>query len=79
VTEQLVQVVGALLILIAYGAAQAGAMNAQSRTYLLLNLVGSATLTALAAIESQYGFLLLEGAWVLITLWGLFQRPTAAG
>jgi hypothetical protein len=75
--EQAVQIAGAVLILIAYGAAQRGAMNPQSRAYLWLNLAGSVTLTVLAAVESQYGFLLLEGAWVLITLWGLVQlsRP----
>ena len=42
-------------------------------TYLVLNLVGSAVLAVLAWHEEQWGFLLLEGAWALISLWGLIQ------
>ena len=38
--DQLVQIVGALLILIAYAAAQFGAMDSHSRIYLALNLIG---------------------------------------
>jgi hypothetical protein len=71
--EQLVQVVGALFILIAYAAAQFGAMSQHSRTYLVLNLVGSLILGVLALIESLWGFLLLEGFWAAVSLWGLIQ------
>ena len=71
--EQLVQVLGALFILIAYAAAQFGAMSQHSRTYLVLNLVGSLILGVLALIESLWGFLLLEGFWAGVSLWGLIQ------
>jgi hypothetical protein len=71
--DQVVQVVGALLILIAFAAAQFGVMDQRSRIYLALNLVGSAVLAILAWREEQWGFVLLETVWVLVSLWGLVQ------
>lgn len=73
---QFLQISGALLILLAYLLSQAGKLDQRSYTYLLLNLIGSLTLAVLAAIERQWGFLLLEGAWALITFWSLVSRLT---
>jgi hypothetical protein len=70
---QIVQIFGALLVLLAYGAAQFGFLDQHSRAYLVLNLVGSAVLAVLALHEEQWGFLLLEGAWALVSFWGLIQ------
>jgi hypothetical protein len=69
--DQVIQIVGAVLILVAYGAAQVERLDPQSRLYLGLNLAGSLILGVLAASTAQWGFLLLEGAWSLISLWGL--------
>jgi uncharacterized membrane protein YccC len=81
--DQLVQIVGALLILVAYAAAQFGAMSQHSRAYLVLNLIGSAVLAVLAFYEELWGFLLLETVWAAVSLWGLIQlargRPLSAG
>jgi hypothetical protein len=81
---QLVQVAGSLLILAGFAAAQAGRLSIDSASYLVLNVVGSAILAALAWIDQQWGFLLLEGVWALVSLWGLVQltrgrTPTAPG
>ena len=69
--DQVVQIAGALLILAGYGAAQAGWMTPHSLVYLVLNLVGSAVLCALAFVDAEWGFVLLEGAWAIISAWGL--------
>jgi membrane-bound ClpP family serine protease len=69
--DQVVQIVGALLILVAFGAVQFERMRPDSRVYLALNLVGSAVLAVLAWVESQWGFLLLEGVWAIVSAWGL--------
>ena len=61
--DQVIQVLGSLLILAAFAATQRGALSQNSRTYLSLNLVGSAVLAVLAASEKQFGFLLLETSW----------------
>ena len=70
----LVQILGSLLVLAAFAAAQAGAIETTSRLYLLLNLAGSAILGVLAAQGHQWGFLLLEGSWALVSAWSL-RRP----
>jgi hypothetical protein len=70
---QLVQVVGSLLVLVAFAAAQRDALSPDSGAYLALNLVGSAVLAVLAAHEHQWGFLLLESCWALVSGSGLVQ------
>lgn len=81
--DQVVQVVGALLILVAYAAAQFGAMDQRSPLYLLLNLVGAAILAVLAWNDRLWGFLMLEVVWFAVSLRGLVQlrrgRPARSG
>jgi hypothetical protein len=68
---QIVGLAGALLILMPFAAVQLGRMRTETWTYQLLNLGGAGLLTVVAAVESQYGFLLLEGVWALMSLVGL--------
>ena len=69
--EQLIQVGGALLILAAFTAAQLGRVDPHARSYLVLNLVGSSILAFDALHGEQWGFLLLEAVWALVSAWGL--------
>lgn len=77
--DQVVQVIGAALILAAYIAAQLERLDPQSRLYLGLNLAGSLILAVLAAAGPQWGFLLLECAWAIVSLWGLVSSARSAG
>ena len=72
--DQVLQVGGALMILAAYMAAQFRVLDQRSYPYLLLNLFGSALLGILAYYAVQWGFVLLEGVWAIVSAWGLFQR-----
>ena len=81
--EQIAQIAGAVLILIAFAAAQRGSMSPHSLPYLALNLAGSLILTVVALIDRDLGFLLLEAVWALVSGWGLWQfargrSPSAA-
>ncbi len=71
---QLLQIIGALCILAAYTLSQFRRLDPRSYLYLLLNLVGSTMLAVLAALGRQWGFLLLEGAWALVSLQSLIAR-----
>ena len=72
--DQVIQIVGALLILAAFAAVQFDRMRPDSRLYLVLNLAGSAILAVLAVAAAQWGFVLLEGVWAVVSALGLVQR-----
>jgi hypothetical protein len=76
--DQVVQIVGALLILAAFAAAQFGKLDVEAKSYLWLNLVGSAILAALAWHERQWGFLLLETVWAIVSAYSLIRGPRPA-
>lgn len=72
-----VQIAGALAVLAAFALAQAGFFDQRARSYLVLNLTGAAVLAVDAWREEQWGFLLLEGVWALVSAWGLARSEEA--
>ena len=67
-TIQIVSVLGSLLVLLAYVANQLGWLRATGIAYAFANIAGSGTLAVIAALEEQWGFLLLEAAWASVSL-----------
>jgi hypothetical protein len=71
--EAILQIVGAVAILAAYVAAQFRLLQQEHPVYLLLNSLGAGILAVIAYHERQWGFLLLEGVWTLISLRGVLR------
>ncbi len=75
--SQLLQIIGALLVLSGFAASQLGRLDPRTVGYLLVNFVGSALLAALALAHHEWGFLLLEGVWALVSAAGLLRAAHA--
>ena len=75
---QLVSVLGSLLVLVAYVASQFGWLSAKGLRYAFANIVGSGILAVVAALEAQWGFLVLEGAWALVSLVAVMRQRAKA-
>ena len=67
---QVLSIVGALAVLAAFAADQLGWISPQRLPYALANFVGAALLTVVAVVDQQVGFIVLQGAWTLISLFG---------
>jgi hypothetical protein len=78
--SQVLQIVGAVLILVPFGYQQLGSLRPELPAYLWPNLAGSGVLAGVALSGSQWGFLLLETCWALVSVRGLISayraRPT---
>lgn len=74
--EQVISVVGALLVLTAYAGQQFGLIDRTNPGYSWMNLIGSLILTAIALRAQQWGFVLLEGVWALASVPPLLTRRT---
>ena len=68
---QVISVLGALAILAAYAANQFGLIGPSNLSYSAMNFVGSAVLAVIAMVEVQWGFILLEGVWAIVSLWAM--------
>jgi hypothetical protein len=73
--DQLIAVIGAVVILGAYLALQRGWLGPKDRSYSVLNFVGAALLTWVAVVDRRWGFILVEGAWALLSVPGMLRRP----
>ncbi len=73
-TIQIVSVLGSLLVLLAYVANQLGWLRATGIGYAFANIAGSGILAVIAALEEQWGFLLLEAAWASVSLVAVVGR-----
>ena len=65
-------------MLVAYVASQFGYLSAKGLAYAFANIVGSGILAVVAALEAQWGFLVLEGAWALVSLVAVVRQRAKA-
>lgn len=66
--DQIVSLVGAFLILIAYATESLRPGKLTPVSFQILNALGSLGLFISALINVQYGFIVLEGSWFVISL-----------
>jgi hypothetical protein len=64
----ILQVVGAVLVLLGFFGTQVGVVDAKSLAYLVVNALGSGVLAVLALLGREWGFLLLEGVWCVVAV-----------
>lgn len=77
--NQLIGVIGAVVMLGAYFALQRGWLAVNDRSYSVLNFVGASMLTWVAVADRRWGFILVEGAWALLSIPGMLRRGSSKG
>ncbi len=70
---QSISLFGAALILLAFTLLQTRKVPSESFPYQFMNFGGGLALLYVAVVEYQIGFILLEGAWSILSLVGIFR------
>jgi hypothetical protein len=74
---QAMQLLGAVVVVSAYVAAQQKRLPFDSVQFLAMNALGAGILTVVAAVNRDFGFLLLEGVWTWVSTRGLLRALKA--
>jgi hypothetical protein len=73
------QLIGAGLVLLAFGLNASGRLQPRDGAYLVLNVVGATLLAASAWLVMQWGFVVLNAVWAGVSTWGLVRRLRSPG
>lgn len=76
---QVLSLLGAVLVLVAFVLLQRGRWKSDAPLYLWFNLVGATALTIVGAWDRRIGFVLLEGVWAVVSLISLAKAGRARG
>ncbi len=71
---QIAQIIGAIAILAGFFLSQRRFLSLGGYPYLTLNLAGSVVLAVVALDGMQWGFLLLNTSWGVVSLWSLAAK-----
>lgn len=71
--HDLVGTTGVCFILLCYFMLQIGKMHSQQLSYILLNMLGASLILFSLYFEFNFSAMLIEGAWVIISLIGLYR------
>ena len=74
---QIVSLLGAFLILVAYLAVNKGWLRLRDPSYNLMNLVGGLLLFWVAVVDRRAGFMVLELTWALLAVPPLLRKQKA--
>lgn len=74
---QMISMLGALMVLSAYGLLQSGIWRELNAGYLAFNIVGSLLLGIIAIVDQRVGFIFLEFAWPGLGLIGVARAVKA--
>jgi hypothetical protein len=65
--------------LVPFAGGQLGRLRTATWTYQAMNFAGATLLTYVAVAERQFGFILVEGAWAVMSVVGIGRLWAAGG
>jgi hypothetical protein len=73
VSSQALQIAAGVIVVSAFAASQLRLMDPFRFPYLAMNFVGTGVLAAVALSLEQFGFVLTNGVWAVVSLLGLLR------
>lgn len=71
--NDLIGTIGVALILFAYFLQTAGLLSRDGKLFYVLNIIGAALATYASYLIPYWPFVILEGSWTLVSIYGLMK------